>query len=284
MRRLRPWLMLVLALASGGVAAWLALRYVRQQTAPLMAAEPRTVQVVLAAHPMQIGSVITDKDVKLVPWPGTSAPVGFVSRPEDAIGRGIITPVGENEPLLTSKMAPKGAGGGLPIVIKEGMRAMSVRVNDVIGVAGFVLPGTRVDVLVTLDKNPDESRPQRMTRTILQNIPVLTAGQSVQRDAEGKPLTVTVITLAVSPDQAELLALADREGQIQLALRNTLDTVTAQTRGALATELNGKVVQVQSKTPPPVPRIVRVVPPRVESTIIEGFKGGQRTLTTFQQR
>src|SRR5439155_16731747 len=117
----------------------------------------------------------------------------------------------------------KDAGGGLPIIIRDGMRAMSVRVDEVIGVAGFVLPGTHVDVLLSLDKG--DNRSQSITRTILQNVQILAAGQSVTRDKEGKPQTVSVVTLLVSPEDAELLVLATKEGRLQLALRNTLDTM-----------------------------------------------------------
>ena len=112
--------------------------------------------------------MITDQDVKVVGWPGEAVPSGYIGSLKDAVGRGVITPVAENEPLLASKVSTKDQGGGLPIIIKDGMRAMSVRVDEVIGVAGFVLPGTRVDVLLTLDKG--DNRPQSLTRTILQNV------------------------------------------------------------------------------------------------------------------
>ena len=181
--------MLVLALSSGGLAAILALRYLREQATPLMASEPRRVSIVLAAKSLPIGAVVTEQDVKTVGWPGDALPTGYIGSIADAVGRGVITPVAENEPLLAAKVSTKDQGGGMPIIIKEGMRAMSVRVDEVIGVAGFVLPGTHVDVLLTLDKG--ETRSQTITRTILQNVRVLAAGQQVQRDKEGKPQTVT---------------------------------------------------------------------------------------------
>src|ERR671915_23400 len=236
MRKRRPWFMLLLALTSGVVAALLALRYLRERTTPLMAAEPRRASIVLTARSLPIGAVLTERDLKVVSWPAEAVPSGYVRSVKDAVGRGIITPVAENEPLLTSKMSTMDAGGGLPIIIRDGMRAMSVRVDEVIGVAGFVLPGTRVDVLLTLDKGP--SRPQAITKTLLQNVQTLAAGQSVQRDKEGKPQTVTVITLLVSPDDAELLTLASKEGRLQLALRNTLDTLPVSTSGARADKLS----------------------------------------------
>jgi pilus assembly protein CpaB len=270
--------MLLLALTSGVVAALLALRYLRERTTPLMAAEPRRASIVLTARSLPVGAVLSERDLKVVSWPAEAVPSGYIRSIKDAVGRGIITPVAENEPLLTSKMSTMDAGGGLPIIIRDGMRAMSVRVDEVIGVAGFVLPGTRVDVLLTLDKSPN--RPQAITKTLLQNVQTLAAGQSVQRDKEGKPQTVTVITLLVSPDNAELLALASKEGRLQLALRNTLDTLSISTSGARADKLSPSA---PSGSTPNRSSRARSVAPKANPTVVEGYKGGERTLTTFQK-
>jgi pilus assembly protein CpaB len=144
------------------------------------------------------------------------------TRIEDCANRAVITNVAENEPILESKLAPKESGAGLPATIPEGMRALTVAVNDVIGVAGFVIPGTMVDVLVT-GQMPGQSQ-NKITRTILENVRVLAAGQKIEQDREGKPQTVSVITLLVSPDDATKLTMGATEGKIQLALRNTIDT------------------------------------------------------------
>jgi pilus assembly protein CpaB len=278
MRRSRPWFMLVLALTSGVVAALLALKYLRERTTPLMASEPKKATIVLSARSLPVGAVVTERDVKTVSWPGDAVPSGYIRSVKDAIGRGVITPVAENEPLLEAKVSTKDAGGGLPIIIRDGMRAVSVRVDEIIGVAGFVLPGTRVDVMLTLDKGPD--RPQAVTKTLLQNVQTLAAGQSVTRDKEGKPQTVTVITLLVSPDDAELLALASKEGRLQLALRNTLDTLRVSTVGARADKLTPSD---GSPTPNRGRPRAAVSAPRANPTVVEGYRGGERTLTTFQK-
>jgi pilus assembly protein CpaB len=279
MRKSRPWFMLVLALTSGIVAALLALRYLRERTTPLMASEPRKATIVLSARSLPVGAVVTERDVKTVSWPGDAVPSGYIRSVKDAIGRGVITPVAENEPLLEAKVSTKDAGGGLPIIIRDGMRAVSVRVDEIIGVAGFVIPGTRVDVMLTLDKGPN--RPQSITKTLLQNVQTLAAGQSVTRDKEGKPQTVTVITFLVTPDDAELLALAVKEGRLQLALRNTLDTLRVYTSGARA----DKLTPSDASSSPNRPQRNRSAPPppRANPTVVEGYRGGERTLTTFQK-
>jgi len=271
--------MLLLALTSGVVAALLALRYLRERTTPLMASEPRLASVILSARALAVGSVLTERDLKVVSWPGEAVPSGYIRSVKDAVGRGVITPVAENEPLLEAKVSTKDAGGGLPIIIRDGMRAVSVRVDEVIGVAGFVLPGTRVDVMLTLDKGPN--RTQAITKVLLQNVQTLAAGQSVTRDKEGKAQTVTVITLLVSPDDGELLALAAKEGRLQLALRNTLDTLTVSTSGARADKLSPS--GAPSSPNRPQRNRVAAPTPRANPTVVEGYRGGERTLTTFQK-
>ena len=160
---------------------------------------------------------------------GGALPLGYIGNPQDVVGRGLIGDLQENEPLLESKLAPKGAGGGLPIIISEGETSPPMRVNEVSGVAGFVTPHTRVDVLLTME-NQNTGEPA--TRIIMQDMRVLAAGQSIQPDKEGKPRSVPVVTFLVSPEQAETLALAAQQGSIQLALRNQLDTMEVRTNGA----------------------------------------------------
>jgi len=276
-RKRRKWLALVLALASGGAAGYLALNQMQQPLAARPAAGVSMVRVVVAARDLQVGSVLASGDVKLVDWPTSALPPGYASDPQSVLGRGLITAVSANEPLLAAKLASKEAGGGLSITIPEGMRAVSVKVDEVVGVAGFVLPGTRVDVLATL--TPNSGREEAATRVILQNVTTLAAGQTIQRDAEGTPQTVTVITLLVDPEQAEKLTLAATEGRIQLALRNTLDMGQIDTKGADA----GNLVQSTAVAParPAANRGPRAPRPAGGGTSVITYNGAERTVTTF---
>ena len=167
-----------------------------------------------------------------------SAIAGAFNDPKDVMGRGLILPVIQNEPILPMKLASKDAGAGLPPAIPAGLRAVSVKVNEVIGVAGYVLPGTHVDVVVTL--NPSDKHETITSKVILTNVQVLAAGTKIDRETDkNKPIPVSVVTLLVNPDEAERLTLASSEGKIQLALRNPLDKETPLTRGIRPAALIG---------------------------------------------
>lgn len=183
--------------------------------------------IVVAAGPVEVGTPLGENNVRTIPWPADEALTGSFKRPEDCIGRAVITPLAENEPVLESNLAPKAAGAGLTATIPEGMRAVSVAVNDVVGVAGFVIPGTMVDVLATGQMPGKSQADNNITRTILENVRVLAAGQQIKQDRDGKPVKVPVITLLVSPQDADALTMASTEGKIQLSLRNTVDTKSA---------------------------------------------------------
>jgi pilus assembly protein CpaB len=286
MKQKRLVLVLLFALGSGVLAGFLALQYLRNQARPLAAAEAPKGKVVVAAMDLPLGTVLTAQQVRVIDWPG-AVPAGFATSPTEVIGRGLITGVYTDEPLLASKLADKESGGGLSIIIPEGMRALSVRVDEVIGVAGFVLPGTRVDVLLTIKPQNDSQETQPATRVILQNMLTLAAGQTIQRDAEGKPQTVAVITLLVTPEQSERLTLAANEGRIHLALRNTLDMAEVATPGVRANALIAT-----SQAPRAAARPVRVRPvtsgvttsPASTTTVVEMYRGGERTLSTFNEQ
>jgi pilus assembly protein CpaB len=188
-----------------------------------------SVDIVVAARPLNIGGSIKADDIKVIKIAQTAFPKGAFAKPEDVIDRPIISNILLDEPVLEGRLAPRGAGTGLAGMILQGMRAVSVRVNEVVGVAGFVLPGMHVDVLVT-GRPPGETQ-ATITKTVLQDITVLTAGGSVQADPRGQPINAPVVTLLVTPAQAEVLTLAGNEARIQLVLRNGADTSAVETKG-----------------------------------------------------
>jgi pilus assembly protein CpaB len=277
MRKRRVLLVLVLAIVMAGVAAFSTLKYLATNPASASRApEAKLTQVVVAARDLPVGTFLQEQDVTVVPWPAQAVPAGYTTQVSDAVGRGIIAAVSANEPLLASKLAERGSGGGLPIVIPEGMRAMSIAVDQVVGVAGFVLPGTRVDVLLTIQP-PDQD--ETITQIILQNLTVLTAGQITQKNEAGEPIVVNVVTVMVDPDQAERLSLASSQGRIQLALRNMLDVDAATTEGIRVSGLLDR-----PSAPRPVRRtVVRSTSPapRQQPSVIEIYKGGTRSVERF---
>ncbi|HWQ55778.1 MAG TPA: Flp pilus assembly protein CpaB [Bryobacteraceae bacterium] len=257
-------------------------------------AAPSSVQVVLAARKLDLGTVLRDADLKSADWPGTPPP-GAVLKKDDLIGRGVISTIYESEPVLETRLAPKGAGGGLSATIPKGMRAVAVRVNEVVGVAGFVVPGMRVDVLISgTPPNQAGVNSNHVTRTLLQNIEVLSAGQEYKKDAEGKPIVGQVVNLLVTPVQAEQLSLATSQTSIQLVLRNPLDTEIAKTPGTAMQKLFfGGGTPDESETPvkrPAPRRAVVATPPAhpVKETkttpfVMEIFQGGKKSESKFAE-
>ena len=231
-------------------------------------AAPTTVQIVLATRDIEVGTVLKEEDVKLADWPG-AVPTGAAAKTQDIVGRGVITPIFAKEPIIESRIAPKGAGGGLAAMIPPGMRAVPVRVNEVVGVAGFVVPGMRVDVVISGQRPNGDASLGTLTRTLLQNLEVLSAGTDFKKDPEGKPVQVQVINLLVTPEQAELLSLASTQTQIQLVLRNPLDRDVTKTPGtALALLFNGGKLKPDAD-PAPKPRVVRAAAPAPRPPVFE---------------
>lgn len=193
-------------------------------------------QMVVAARALPSGALIDRESLKMRAAPESMVPPGAFTRVEDVLDRPVISPIEADEPVVEARLAPKGSGIGLAPLIPVGMRAIAVRVNDVVGVAGFVLPGMRVDVLVT---GRPLNQPDTVTRTVLQNIRVLSAGQTTQSDGKSQTIIAPVVTLLVSPEDAEALTLANNEGKIQLVLRNSADRQVAATRGRQLHEIFG---------------------------------------------
>src|SRR6202161_4136005 len=218
MNRTRLLMIGVIALALGAFVSLFV--YKNLQGKGSSTGEPG-VDVLVAADDIQVGARIEEHDVRAVKYPASSLPSGTYSARSQVMGRGVIIPISRGEFVLPSKLAPENAGSGLPALIPPGMRAVSVRVNEVVSVAGFVGPGTRVDVLLTGTPNGSS---ESQTNTVLQNVAVIASGHTLERNAAGEAQSTPVITLLASPDDAERLTLASSEGHIQLSLRNPLDT------------------------------------------------------------
>ena len=249
--------------------------------------------ICVAARNLPIGTLIKNLDVKTVEWTGT-IPAQAIQKEEDIVGRGVIADMYEGEPFLASRLAAKGAGAGLAAIIPSGMRAVAVRVNDVTSLAGYVTPGMRVDVLILGTPPGGPQLLGTQTKTLLQNIEILSAGAQIQKDAEGKPISVPVVNVLVTPAQAEILSLASQDARIQLVLRNPLDTKDAQPPGtAMARLWSGKAgppeapvrasrppvvkAKVQARPEPIVAKVEKITVPIIVE-IIHGGGGGARKL------
>jgi pilus assembly protein CpaB len=217
MNRTRLLMIGVLALALGFFASVYVYKNVQSKTGSVESG----VDVIVAADDLQVGAKVEERDIKVIKIPGADLPPGAPRRRADVLGHGVIVPISKGEFILPNRLAGENAGSGLPSLIPPGMRAVSVRVNEVVSVAGFVTPGTRVDVLLT---GTPGAGGEQQTTTVLQNVAVLASGHTLERTATGEAQTTAVITLLVSPDDAQRLTLASSEGHIQLALRNPLDT------------------------------------------------------------
>jgi len=266
-RRNRTLLVLLVAVGLASLATYGVFRTIKN--IPVREVEVATSYVVVAAENLPLGTRIVKEQVKAVGWPAATPVHGSFASADEIIGRGLIQPVLANEPLTESKLAPREAGAGLSPSITPGMRALSIKVNDVIGVAGFTVPGARVDVVVVINGNDG------MARTVVSNLQVLTAGTKydIEQAKDGQPIPSSVVTLLVTPEQAERITLAQTNGSITLVLRNPLDTAPTQTNGIRMAGLMGasstppvekpaapkrkipvKEVIVEAPAPPPAPR------------------------------
>ena len=258
-----------------------------------------TVKVVVAARDLPMGTLLKEDDVKLQEW-GGAAPVGSTGDVNAVVKRGVISTIYAKEPVLESRLAPMGAGGGLAAMIPPGMRAVAVAVNEVVGVGGFVVAGMRVDVLISGNSPGGNGNLGMLSKTLLQNIEVLSAGQDFKKDAEGKPVSVQVVNLLVTPDQAEQLSLARSQTTVQLILRNPLDFQETKTSGTalayLFSGINGGTLPPGSpgsrvsdlpspapRTAPKGPRLVVASPPPKKDApfVMEIFAGSKKSETKF---
>ena len=280
---------LIIGLVALGLSAVITLVTYRELQKRFETTEQGQRTMVVAAEKLSIGMRLEEGHLTTLSWPEDAHIEGSFRTPQEVIGRGVIMPIFPNEPLLEFKLAPRGAGAGLTSAIPEGMRAVAVKVNDVVGVAGFVLPGTRVDVI--LSGSPTKNREIEVSKIILENVEVLAAGQNLERDSSGQAQKVTVITLLVSPDDAQKLALASNDGRLQLALRNPLDLEEVEPEAVKKASLYYSPVPQK----PPAPRRRRLPPapppeppaaqprPIIRQFEVELIQGSQRETKTFKE-
>jgi len=231
-------------------------------------------QVVVAANDLRAGVLLTAEDLKLIDWPASATPPGSFSKTESVVGRPLIYPRGASEPVLERDLAAVGSGIGLSVKIPPGMRATSVRSNEIVGVAGFLYPGSRVDVLATYNVPGGP-----VTQTLLQDVEVLTAGEKIEPDPQGKPQTVNVVTLLLTPEDSQRLLLSATQGTIQFVLRSGAD----KQRVTLSPTKLDQLVGLERKPPLPAQRARKRAPPPKppEVYILEVIQGEKRTLEKF---
>jgi pilus assembly protein CpaB len=238
MRNRKAIVMIAFSAFMGLIAMFIAAKWLTQR------ANLATNHVVVAARDVQLGTALTPDMLKTVEWPSNSLPEGAMTDLKMLETRVVRTAVQRGEPILEKKLAPVGTKGGLSSVISDGKRAVTVRVNEVVGVAGFALPGNLVDVMV----NAKDEREKPVSKIVLEQILVLAVAQEANRD-ETKPKVVSAVTLELTPDQAERLDLARSIGNLSLVLRNQLDTTTVQTVGVRSADL----LSSQRAVPKPAP-------------------------------
>jgi len=291
MNRTRMVVFALFALALSGAVTYYAYRMLSNRLSP---PTEETVQIVVAAEKLSLGTRLAEQHLRIANWPKANLPEGRFSDPKEIEGRGVIVQMSANEPVLDSKLASKEAGAGLASAIPEGMRAMSVRVNDIIGVAGFVTPGTHVDVIII--GTPGSNSTQQTSKIFLENVQILAAGQNLERDVNGKPQASQVVTMLLTPEDAQKLALAG-DSRIQLALRNPIDMAQENTPGVQMAALYGKSSAAEASQAPR-PRPVRYTPPRpkpiaaipvnvepaVRRVTVEVISGGKRETSTFEMK
>jgi pilus assembly protein CpaB len=281
------------ALVVSGAASAVLYRLISAQLAANRVAA--TTKVVVATRNLPSGDLIKEVDVKMADWNGP-VPVGAITKTEDALNRGVLEPIYQGEPLVENRVSKPGAGAGLASMIPSGMRAVAIRVNDVVAVSGFAAAGSHVDVLIAGNPPGGNQAAGTVTKTLLQNVEILSAGVNIQKDAEGKPVSVPTVNLLLTPAQAEIMSLASNEARIQLVLRNPTDKEEAKPPGtAMAYLFSGGVAPPSAATgagtarparkpapPPPPPAPAKVVAPPPPPINVEVIHGSRKTEQKFE--
>ena len=245
------------------------------------AQQHKATQIVVAATDLPLGATLAQKDVLLMDWYSDTLPSGAFTKTDAVVGHPLLFPLAAKEPILQRDLGVEGAGIGLAGKIPEGMRAVAIRSNEIIGVAGFLYPGSRIDLLMTFVP-PGGTQP--ITETVLQKVEILTAGQTIEPDPQGRPQTVNVITLLLTPQDSQKLQLATSQGAIQFVLRSGVDQTVAELRPTRLDEL----VVGAPKAPAPVvaaPGVHRAPPRKAEppkpTVYLEIIQGTQRAVQKF---
>jgi pilus assembly protein CpaB len=275
---LKPRYVIPLAIISGLLTTYAVNDYLKRHEEPNREPEIVMQSVVVASHDLQAGTALAETDMIVRQWPAEIVPEGTFADREGLENRVVRIDVTSGEAILASKLAPLGSSGGISGLIPEGMRALTVAVNVVSGVGGFILPGTRVDVLVTVA--PSSKKTENTTKTILQNVEVLAVDQTYKNDSD-EPITVKSVTLLVTPDGAEKLALAANEGKLQLSLRSSVDGELASTGGVKMDQL------IYQPKPKPVyhpkPKTTQVVEPAPQPKVVEIIRANVRSEVEFDE-
>ncbi len=274
MGRWKAFIPVVLALLVAAGGSGFLYKWLQAKTAPAatIKVESQAVPVVVASVDLTWGTMLTKEMLKTVPFLRESLPAGYLSDPDALVGRVVITPLNEREPVLESRLAPENVTmGGVSAVIKPGMRAVAVKGDKVIGISGFIQPGHRVDILVTMR---DPATKNEITKMVLSNVLVLATGTEIEERRDGQPRPVDVYTLEVDPEQAERLGLAAAEGKLQFALRNITDQETVLTRGATVSQT---LSSLRGVDPNPPAAVKEWSPPKVRSVTVETIRGDKVT-------
>ena len=285
-RQTRTLVVVTVATASAALASFGVYKAVA--SIPERRVEIATKHAVVASSELPLGTMLTRDSIKLVDWPEKTPLQGGFDSIEAVVDRGLIASVVANEPITENKLAAREAGAGLPPTITPGMRAISVKVNEVIGVAGFVVPGTRVDVVTVIDPN-SQSQEDTISRVVVSNVQVLSAGTRYDQEEprkDGQAIRSTVVTLMVSPQDAERVALAQAEGQLVLTLRNPLDVEPSNTTGVRKAALFASTAPTPDASKPrpsrPAPRPAPVVvaspePAAAQKYTVETIRAAKRS-------
>jgi pilus assembly protein CpaB len=282
------------ALVVSGAASAVLYRLISAQLAANKVAT--NTKVVVATHNLAGGDLIKEVDVKIADWNGP-VPVGTITKTEDALNRGVLEPIYQGEPLVENRMSKPGAGAGLATMIPQGMRAVAVRVNDVVAVSGFAAAGSHVDILIAGNPPGGNQAAGTVTKTLLQNVEILSAGATIQKDAEGKPVSVPTVNLLLTPAQAEIMSLASNEARIQMVLRNPTDKEETKPPGTAMAYLfsggaappaavkgvgTGQPAVRRPAPPPPPPPAKVVVPPPPPPINVEVIHGSRKVEQKFE--